>query len=89
MISPSSTHNSDTIRRLVLINSILGVTIAGVSARVFMISVPTLATALNTDMLGISWALIVYQMAGIGLGVICGRLGDIHGHHKTYGSVCG
>ena len=35
-------------------------------------------------MLGISWALIVYQMAGIGLGVICGRLGDIHGHHKTY-----
>ncbi|HSQ11931.1 MAG TPA: MFS transporter [Candidatus Deferrimicrobium sp.] len=85
MISPSSTHNSETIRRLVLINSILGVTIAGASARVFMISVPTLATALDTDMLGISWALIVYQMAGIGLGVICGRLGDIHGHHKTYG----
>lgn len=51
-----------------------------------MISVPTLATALHTDMLGISWALIVYQMAGIGLGVICGRLGDIHGHHKTYGA---
>jgi MFS family permease len=46
--------------------------------------VPTLAAALDTDMLGISWALIVYQMAGIGLGVICGRLGDIHGHHKTY-----
>ena len=51
-----------------------------------MISVPTLATALKTDMLGISWALIVYQMAGIALGVICGRLGDIHGHHKTYGA---
>ena len=51
-----------------------------------MISVPTLAAALDTDMLGISWALIVYQMAGIGLGVICGRLGDIHGHHKTYGA---
>lgn len=51
-----------------------------------MVSVPTLATALDTDMLGISWALIVYQMAGIGLGVICGRLGDIHGHHKTYGA---
>jgi MFS family permease len=50
-----------------------------------MISVPTLATALGTDMLGISWALIVYQMAGIGLGVICGRLGDIYGHHKMYG----
>ncbi len=50
-----------------------------------MISVPTLATALETDILGISWALIVYQMAGIGLGVICGRLGDLYGHHKMYG----
>ena len=50
-----------------------------------MISAPTLATALGTDILGISWALIVYQMAGIGLGVVCGRLGDIYGHHKMYG----
>jgi MFS family permease len=50
-----------------------------------MISVPTLATALGTDILGISWALIVYQVAGIGLGVVCGRLGDIYGHHKMYG----
>jgi MFS family permease len=54
-----------------------------------MISAPTLATALETDMLGISWALIVYQMAGIGLGVICGRLGDIYGHHAMYGSGLG
>jgi MFS family permease len=50
-----------------------------------MISTPTLATALGTDILGISWALIVYQMAGIGLGVVCGRLGDIYGHQRTYG----
>ena len=76
---------SDRLRRLTLINSVIGVTIAGISTRVFMISVPTLATALETDMLGISWALIVYQMAGIGLGVVCGRVGDIYGHHKTYG----
>jgi MFS family permease len=73
------------VRRLTLINSVIGISIAGISTRVFMISVPTLATALGTDMLGISWALIVYQMAGIGLGVICGRLGDIYGHHKMYG----
>jgi MFS family permease len=84
ILSPS-TLSGETLRRLILVNSILGVTIAGISTRVFMISMPTLASALNTDMLGISWALIVYQMAGIGLGVICGRLGDIHGHHKTYG----
>ena len=76
---------NERVRRLTLINSVIGVAIAGISTRVFMISVPTLATALDTDMLGISWALIVYQMAGIGLGVICGRLGDIYGHHKAYG----
>jgi MFS family permease len=73
------------IRRLTLINAVLGISTAGISTRVFMISVPTLATALGTDILGISWALIVYQMAGIGLGVICGRVGDIYGHQRTYG----
>jgi MFS family permease len=76
---------TERVRKLTLINSVIGITIAGISTRVFMISVPTLAIALGTDILGISWALIVYQMAGIGLGVICGRLGDIYGHHKMYG----
>jgi MFS family permease len=75
----------ERIRRLTLVNSVVGIALAGISTRVFMISVPTLATALGTDLLGISWALIVYQMAGIGLGVICGRLGDIYGHPKMYG----
>jgi MFS family permease len=81
----NQTRNNERVRRLTLINSVIGIAIAGISTRVFMISVPTLAAALNTDMLGISWALIVYQMAGIGLGVVCGRLGDIYGHHKLYG----
>ena len=76
---------NERIRKLTLINSVIGVMIAGISTRVFMISVPTLATALETDILGISWALIVYQMAGIGLGVVCGRIGDIYDHHKMYG----
>ena len=80
-------HSSERVRRLTLINSVIGVSIAGISTRVFMISVPTLAAALGTDILGISWALIVYQMAGIGLGVICGRLGDIYGHHKMFSSA--
>lgn len=79
------TQRNERVRRLTLINSVIGVSIAGISTRVFMISVPTLAAALETDILGISWALIVYQMAGIGLGVVCGRLGDMYGHHKMYG----
>ncbi|HEY7320230.1 MAG TPA: MFS transporter [Candidatus Binatia bacterium] len=73
------------VRRLTLISSVIGISVAGMSTRIFMISVPTLATALGTDILGISWALIVYQVAAIGLGVICGRLGDMYGHHKMYG----
>ncbi len=80
---------SERVRRLTLINSVIGVSIAGISTRVFMISVPTLAAALGTDMFGISWALIVYQMAGIGLGVVCGRLGDIYGHRRMFGAGMG
>jgi len=83
--APERSRALDNPRRLTLINSVIGISIAGISTRVFMISAPTLAAALQTDILGISWALIVYQMAGIGLGVICGRLGDIYGHHKLYG----
>ena len=83
--APDPSRTDDQIRRLTLINSVIGIAIAGISTRVFMISVPTLAAALETDILGISWALIVYQMAGIGLGVVCGRLGDIYDHHKMYG----
>jgi MFS family permease len=79
------TQPTDRLRRLTLVNSVIGISIAGISTRVFMISVPTLATALDTDILGISWALIIYQMAGIGLGVVSGRLGDIYGHHLLYG----
>src|SRR6266404_998803 len=85
--APDPSRTDDHVRRLTLINSVIGIAIAGVSTRVFMISVPTLAAALETDILGISWALIIYQMAGIGLGVVCGRLGDIYGHHILYG--CG
>jgi len=75
----------ERVRRLTLINSIVGVATAGMSNRIFIISMPTLAAALGTDIFGISWALIVYQMAGIGLGVVCGRLGDLYGHHKLFG----
>lgn len=73
------------LNRLILVNSLIGIFVAGLSNRIFMISLPTLAKDLGTDILGISWALIAYQVAGIGLGVICGRLGDLYGHHKLYG----
>lgn len=63
----------------------MGQFLTGVATRIFTISLPTLASALNTDILAISWAVIAYQLAGISLSVVFGRLGDIHGRHLIYG----
>jgi len=72
--------------RLLLANAIMGQFLTGVATRIFIVSLPTLASALDTDILAISWALIVYQLAGISLSVVFGRLGDIHGRHAIYGT---
>src|SRR6266498_1367454 len=63
----------------------MGQFLTGVATRIFSISLPTLASALNTDILAISWALIAYQLAGISLSVVFGRLGDVHGRYAIYG----
>ncbi len=63
----------------------MGQFLTGVATRIFIVSLPTLASALNTDIIAISWALIVYQLAGISLSVVFGRLGDIHGRYTIYG----
>lgn len=72
------------IDRLALINAMIGLFLGGLSARIFLISLPTVAGALGTDMLGVSWALIAYQVAGIGLGVVIGKLGDIYSRRRIY-----
>ena len=72
--------------RLQLANAIMGQFLIGVATRIFIVALPTLAVALDTDILAISWALIVYQLAGISLSVVFGRLGDIHGRHTIYGT---
>jgi EmrB/QacA subfamily drug resistance transporter len=72
------------IDRPVLINAMIGLFLGGLSARIFLISLPTVAGALGTDMLGVSWALIAYQVAGIGLGVVIGKLGDIYSRRRIY-----
>lgn len=74
------------LRFVTVANAMIGVFLAGFSARMFLISLPSVARGLGTDMLGVSWALIAYQVAGIGLGVVFGRLGDIYSHRKIYGS---
>ena len=71
---------------LLLVNAIVGQFFSGVASRIFIVSMPTIATALNADILAVSWALIAYQLAGISLSVVFGRLGDSHGRHWIYGA---
>ena len=71
--------------RLLLANAMLGQFITGFAGRSFVVALPTIAGALGTDILGISWAIIAYQLASISLSVVFGRLGDIHGRHAIYG----
>ncbi len=73
------------IDRLLLANAMLGQFITGFAGRSFVVALPTIASALAADILGISWAIIAYQLAGISLSVVFGRLGDIHGRYAIYG----
>src|SRR5262245_16793888 len=70
---------------LLLVNAMVGQFISGFATRIFVVSLHTVAAALDTDILAVSWAVIAYQLAGICLSVVFGRLGDIHGRHFIYG----
>ena len=76
---------SNRIDWLLLVNAMLGNFLAGLSARIFMISLPSMAEGLGSDIRGISWALISFQLAGIGFSIVFGRLGDIYGRQRIYG----
>ena len=45
---------------------------------------PMVAQSLGTDLLGISWALLSYQLSNIGLSVIFGRISDLWGREKMF-----
>lgn len=57
----------------------------GMSLRIFAISLPTIAKSLETDIVGISWALISYQLATISLSLVFGRVGDLYGRWNIFG----
>ena len=74
------------LEHLLLVNAMLGQFITGFAGRSFVVALPTIANTLHADILGISWAIIAYQLAGISLSVVFGRLGDIHGRYAIYGT---
>lgn len=73
---------TERIQWLFLANAVLGQFLTGLAARSFTISLPTLASALGTDIVGISWALISFQLASISLSLVFGRVGDLYGRSK-------
>src|ERR1700675_1413487 len=75
--------------RLLLANAMMGQFLSGFATRIFIVSLPTIASTLNADILAISWALIAYQLAGISLSVVFGRLGDVRGRYTIYGAGVG
>ncbi|MDH3444221.1 MAG: MFS transporter [Deltaproteobacteria bacterium] len=73
------------VNRLLLANAALGNFLAGTSSRIFAVSLPTVAVSLGTTIVGISWAVIAYQISQISLSLIFGRIGDLYGRHKLFG----
>lgn len=73
------------INWLLLINAALGNFLAGTASRIFSVSLPTVAASLETTIVGISWAVIAYQISQISLSLIFGRIGDIYGRHTIFG----
>src|SRR6478736_5963252 len=73
------------INWLLLINAALGNFLAGTSSRIFAVSLPTVAASLHTTIVGISWAVIAYQISQISLSFVFGRIGDIYGRHTLFG----
>jgi MFS family permease len=72
--------------RLLLASAVMGQFIIGFASRTFIVAVPTIAVALEADILAIGWALVAYELAGISLSVVFGRMGDIHGRYAIYGT---
>jgi MFS family permease len=73
------------INWLLLINAALGSFLASTASRIFAVSMPTVASSLETTIVGISWAVIAYQISQISLSLVFGRIGDIYGRQTLLG----
>lgn len=69
---------------LLLGTALLVTFMTGTASRIFAISLPSISAGLHTDMVGISWALISFQLAAASLSLIFGRVGDIYGRQTVY-----
>src|SRR5918999_38777 len=72
------------INYLLLTTALLATFFSGTATRIVSISMPTIAISLATDLLGVSWALLSYQLSNIGLSIVFGRLSDLWGREKVF-----
>ena len=72
------------INYLLLTTALLATFFSGTATRIVSISMPTIASSLATDLLGVSWALLSYQLSNIGLSIVFGRLSDVWGREKVF-----
>ncbi len=72
------------INYLLLTTALLATFLSGTATRIVSISMPTIADSLATDLLGISWALLSYQLSNIGLSIVFGRVSDLWGREKVF-----
>jgi EmrB/QacA subfamily drug resistance transporter len=72
------------INTLLLGTALLGTFVSGTATRMVSVSMPTVAQSLGTDLLGVSWALLSYQLSNIGLSVVFGRISDLWGREKIF-----
>jgi EmrB/QacA subfamily drug resistance transporter len=73
------------VNYLLLSTALLGTFFSGTATRIVSISMPTVASSLGTDLIGISWALLAYQIPNIGLSIIFGRVSDLWGREEVFG----
>jgi EmrB/QacA subfamily drug resistance transporter len=73
------------VNHLLLSTALLGTFFSGTATRIVAISMPTVASSLDTDLIGMSWALLAYQISNIGLSIIFGRVSDLWGREKVFG----
>src|SRR3972149_4480145 len=68
-----------------LINAALGNFLAGTASRIFSVSLPTVASSLDTTIVGIAWAVTAYQIPQTSLSFVFGRIGDLYGRQTLFG----
>jgi EmrB/QacA subfamily drug resistance transporter len=70
--------------RPVMLQVCLGLSMVALSHRAMLVALPTLTHAFEIDLSSIQWALLVYDLAVIGLVLTLGRLGDLFGRKPIY-----